>query len=70
MKKIKDFKNKATNIAGIMVLVAGVVASIATAGIALPAVVLTTATILGTTGLSVIAYLTGKNGDGSVKKNE
>lgn len=64
---MKDLKNKATNVAGILLLIAGAIASIATAGVALPAVVVTVGTVSGTLGAGIIAYFTGKNPDGTKK---
>lgn len=67
---MEDLKDKATNLAGVMILIAGIIGSIATAGVVLPVYVITAGAVLGTTGAGIISYFTGKNADGTKKSSE
>lgn len=70
LETMKNFKDKATNVCGIVLFLAGIVATLVTAGVALPAVVITGATASAAVAGSVIAYLTGKDATGAVKTEE
>ena len=63
----QNVKDKLTNICGIVLLVCGSVLATATAGVALPVAVVTYATVGATVSGSIIAYLTGKNPNGTSK---
>lgn len=67
---MEDLKDKATNVAGVMLLFAGIVGSIVTAGVALPAYLITAATVSGSVGAGIISFFTGKNADGTKKSKE
>lgn len=64
---MKDLKDKATNIAGIMILAAGIVGTIVAKGVVLPEIVITIAEVVGATGIGIMSYFTGKNADGTKK---
>lgn len=64
MKNIKDI---ATNIAGIMIAFGGIVVALGQAGIIMPPALSTAGVICATVGAAVISYFTGKNADGSTK---
>lgn len=70
LENMKNLKDKATNVCGIVLFACGIVATLVTAGVALPAVVITGATAGAAVAGSVIAYLTGKDATGAVKSPE
>ena len=63
----KNLKDKVTNVCGLIVLIAGSILALPTAGITIPAVVITGAAIGMTVSGSVVAWLTGKAADGKPK---
>jgi hypothetical protein len=65
---MKNFKDKLSNVCGLIALVAGSLLALPAAGIALPAAVITGATIGLTVAGSVVAWLTGKTSDGKPKE--
>lgn len=67
MKKT-NFKDKATNVCGLIVFIAGTILALPTAGVTLPAVIVTASTVSLTVAGSIVAYLTGKTGDGKPKE--
>ncbi len=67
---MEDLKDKATNLGGVLILVAGMVGSMVTAGVALPAMIITGAAISGSVGAAIISFFTGKNADGTKKSVE
>lgn len=67
---MKDLKDKATNVAGVMVLIGGIILSIVTGGVALPPVIVTIGAISGTTGAAIISFFSGKNANGSKKSRK
>lgn len=62
-----NFKDKITNVCGVIVLIAGSILALPTAGIILPVAVITGATVSLTVAGSIVAYLTGKTADGKPK---
>lgn len=69
MKK-KNLKDVVSNICGIVLAVSGAILTASTAGAALPAVLVTYASVGATVSGAVLAYLTGKNTDLSKKSDE
>lgn len=67
---MEDLKDKATNLAGIMIVFAGVIGSIVTAGVSIPASLITAAAVSGSVGAGILSFFTGKNADGSKKGSE
>jgi len=67
---MENLKDKATNLAGLLIVFAGVVGSIVTAGVSVPASLITAATVSGSVGAGIISFFTGKNADGSTKSKE
>lgn len=66
MKK-GNLKDKVSTVCGILLVVSGALLSVVTAGVALPAVVVTGATLTASLSGGILAYLTGKNPNGSKK---
>lgn len=64
---MKNLKDTLTTIAGVMIAIAGVILALSTNGIILPTWVTTGGVVLATVGAAIIAYLGGKNPDGSTK---
>ena len=56
-------KDKVTNVCGLLMAIGGAIIALATGGVAIPAIVVTVATV--TTGISggIIGYFTGKPND-------
>jgi len=67
MKPTSNIKDTLTSIAGACLLLSGAVLGASQYGIVLPSVVLGIAGSVATISGGVIAYLTGKNPDGSTK---
>jgi hypothetical protein len=65
---MKNFKDKITNVCGVIVVIAGSILALPTAGIILPAAVITGATVGLTVAGSIVAYLTGKTAEGKPKQ--
>ena len=65
---MKNFKDKITNVCGFIVLVAGSILALPTAGVSLPVSIVTASTISLTVAGSIVAYLTGKTADGKPKE--
>lgn len=63
----KNLKDKVTNVCGLVVLIAGSILALPTAGITLPVAVITASTISLTVAGSIVAWLTGKTADGKPK---
>ena len=63
----KNLKDKISDICGVIVLIAGSILALPTAGLSLPASVITAATVSLTISGSIVAYLTGKTADGKPK---
>lgn len=70
MKNIKDLKDKATTIAGILMLVSGLILGLPGQGVEVIGIVHDIAVVAGSLGAAVIAYLTGKNADGTKKRSD
>ena len=69
MQKMKtNFKDKVSNICGLIVVIAGSILALPAAGIVLPAAVITGATVGLTVAGSLVAWLTGKTADGKPKE--
>lgn len=64
---MKNLKDRITNWAGLVVLIAGTILALPTAGVTIPAVVLTSSTISLTFAVGLVAWLTGKAADGVTK---
>lgn len=56
----QEFKDKLTNYCGLVLAVCGAIIAVATAGVALPAWLLTVATVLGSISGALIGWATGK----------
>lgn len=67
---MKNIKDKLTTLAGFLIAVCGAVAVLPTQGIALPTWATPAMTITVTLCGAVIAFLTGKNPDGSRKTKD
>ncbi len=67
---MKNLKDKISTVCGIVLLISGCILSVTTAGVALPVVVVTSATLGASISGGLLAYLTGKNPDGSTKTVE
>jgi hypothetical protein len=64
----KNLKDKLTNVCGLVVLIAGSILALPTAGVSLPVSVITASTFSLTVAGSVVAWLTGKGQDGKPKQ--
>lgn len=64
---MRNLKDTLTTIAGVMIAIGGVLLSLVTAGIILPAWATTGGIILATLGGAIISYFGGKNPNGSTK---
>jgi hypothetical protein len=64
---MENLKDRISTICGIILLISGCILTVSTAGVALPVVVTTYATLGASISGGVLAYLTGKNPDGSTK---
>ena len=67
---MKDLKDNATNIAGILIVFAGIIGSVVTAGVSIPASLITAGAVSGSVGAGILSFFTGKNADGSKKSVE
>jgi len=63
----KNFKDKITNIAGVLIAISGTILTLQQNGIELPKIITTISLSMGIIGAATVAYLTGKTGDGKVK---
>lgn len=66
----KNIKDKLSDICGVLLVISGCVLSVATAGVMIPVQIVTVATVAASVSGGVIAYLTGKNPDGTKKTQE
>lgn len=64
---ITNLKDKATNIAGILIAISGAIYGLVKAGIDIPQDIQTASVAAGIIGAAIISYFTGKNPDGSTK---
>lgn len=62
-----NIKDTVTTICGILFVIGGAIASVATAGIALPAWLVSGSIVVATVSASIVAFLTGKNPNGTTK---
>jgi len=64
---MKDFKNKISNVCGLIAVIAGSILTLPTMGIVLPVAVVAISTISLSISGGIVAYLTGKTADGKDK---
>ncbi len=67
---MKNLKDTLTTVAGILIALAGTVLTCTKLGVVVPEWLITDSTVAGVIGASIVAYLTGKNPDGSTKSAE
>jgi len=67
IRDMKNFKDKVSNVCGLVVVIAGALLALPASGIVLPAAVITGATVGLTVAGSIVAWLTGKTMDGKPK---
>lgn len=65
-----NLKNTLSTVFGLLAVVCGAVVSVATAGVALPALVVTIATVGGAVSVGIIGWLTGKAANASNKTDQ
>lgn len=68
-KDMTNLKDKVSNVCGFVFAIAGIILTLPTMGIVLPAVIITVATASVTVSGGVIAYLTGKQPNGTAKSS-
>lgn len=70
MNTNSNLKDTLSTVFGLLAVVCGAIVSVATAGVALPAVVVTIATVGGAISVGIIGWLTGKTPSGDKKTPE